>query len=246
MKRGLLMSGGGLDSLSVVALYHQHLGGIADVDYGNKGAYGESEANEWAARKYGLQYHHIQAVPYQVFGLHNHPLLKGGDDNPLREGEDIHTAIARNTLEVRNLYIAAHVITLGLVGGYDGMMTGFHKEHVSRPSPDATPEFFNALREVTRTATDVPFEFRAPFQEQGLERIGILAQSLRADPDVFKRGFNCYQSMTTKWCGECTHCVQRLIWAARLRDEHGIIVEWPKHSDWAHKVPAPGTYVQNP
>ncbi len=242
MKRGLLMSGGGLDSLSVVALYHDQLAGIMDVDYGNKGSFGEGNANRWSAQKYGLEYHHILAVPYQLFGIRDNSLLKGASGNPVREGESVQDAIMRNTLEIRNLYIGAHVALMALSRGYDGIMTGFHKEHVSRPSPDATPEFFAAFEKAVHAATDKRLEFRAPFQEQGLERIDILAQSLAADLEVWSHAFNCYESLTNAWCGTCTHCVKRPIWAAELRDKHNIIVDWPQHSQWEQRVPATGTY----
>jgi len=219
--RSLLMSGGGMDSISLLVLCPKP-DGVIWFDYGQKAAVGEFESNKYFCQKYNIPFH---AVPITDLSKRlTSPILKGSYPNQV-SGESWKPFLEGNRLEARNLLLLSHAVVFGLALGYAKIMTGFHKEPDDAPFPDATESFYERFMLAAKEATREDITFSAPFQEWEWDRIDILSRSLVEDPEIWN-AHDCYESLTDKPCGHCVHCVKRQEWKQQLIQRGVIIDAW--------------------
>lgn len=206
-QRGVILLGGGLDSITLLAVLRKTMD--ADVaalfiNYGQKAWLGEATSVTYFCNKYGVP---IKTLDVPINQIAESAILRGCAAN-------LGNVAALNKLEGRNIIFLSLAATFACSIGAEKVFVGFHQEPYPPPFPDATIaalESFNALLKVSH---DGKVRVTAPLAHMTRQQIVSLGGAL--DVDILNRSFTCYESQTLKECGECAHC--------RLKNE--MLKEW--------------------
>lgn len=199
MDDGVLLIGGGLDSVTVLVELCQrgYRPDLLHVDYGQKAAVKESQAIRYFANKYHVELHQMSIE------------LSGIAEADILIGTPIGRMPTDNKLEGRNIILIGLAATLACTLGRRSVYVGYHKEPKEAPFPDATGATLTAMGEVLQTAYGTRLELSAPLWDKS--RTEILRHARSIDKEIETKAWTCYENggQDGVECGKCTHCIQK-------------------------------------
>lgn len=212
MPKAIILSSGGLDSTTVLALAYDHFeGDIAALSilYGQKHKE-EVQCSKAVAKLYGVP-HHLVVLPtlFSQFGGAGSTVLEGGPDQPhltykqIAEGEGPSPTV----VPYRNGTLLSVAATCAVQLGAEWIYAGMHAEDARGWAyPDCTPEFLGAMANAIRVGTYDKVRLATPLQ--WMMKKDVVALGLRLNAP-FELTLSCYDGLRPA-CGKCPTCVERL------------------------------------
>lgn len=216
-KRALVLSSGGVDSTTCVAIAVDELGAknVATVSafYGQKHSK-ELEAAEKVAEYYGLEHYVIDLSKTGIFDKSECPLLAGRDEAIRHESYAEQIAhdgegMVRTYVPFRNGLLLSSVAALAMAAFPNDdvdIYLGAHADDAAGNAyADCSQEFTDAMTEAINIGTYGKVHTKAPLVN--LNKAGVVAKGLELGAP-YKYTWSCYEG-GDKPCGTCGTCIDR-------------------------------------
>lgn len=196
----LLLSGGGIDSNSLLSLLksEKEKFEVLHINYGQINCRQEQDSVDYFCTKYDV---FNTFYPIRLGANHWAPNCSLFKITPA--GSDVKT-IRRLTLESRNLMLISIAVSIVASKGGGTVYVAFHLEPDALMA-DTTPNFINNMNTIAHSSTYFPVTIRAPFFELGLDKNGIMDYAWENDKEIFTKSHYCHNKVK---CGVCDKCKQ--------------------------------------
>jgi len=210
----ILLCGGGLDSMTILAFSHSDpswggevsqrlkvpkIDSVLWVDYGQAASKYEKASVQWGCLRYGKKEMLTSSVTLDIKVMGNSPKMFGLDKN-FKQGVNKQDFYVRN----RNLMLCTLAIMYS-----DEIIIGAHAEPKSGAYPDAKISFFRGLEKSLNTLLRKPVRIHTPLQN--LDSYDILDLASRRDPELVSNTHSCCVGIKGG-CHQCGKC--------KMRDAH--------------------------
>lgn len=200
MKNGVIILSGGMDSVSLLYAYQNHIALALTFDYGSNHSEREIECAKYHCQQLGIE--HI-IIPLEFIGKHfNSSLLQGADAIP--EGNYDEENMKSTVVPFRN------GIMLSIACGFAesrGLQKVFIANHAGDHAiyPDCRATFIEAMTEAMAYGTYQGVRICAPFTGLNKSQIAVVGKKSGVD---FSKTYSCYKG-GEKHCGKCGTCSER-------------------------------------
>ncbi|MFO8110256.1 MAG: 7-cyano-7-deazaguanine synthase QueC [Thermoplasmata archaeon] len=205
MRRGVVLLSGGLDSATVMGIADSEVENISALTflYGQR-AEKEIECAKKLAEYYRVEKHQILNIP--LSDLTASSLLKGGEEIPVEENDEIPSTY----VPARNMILLSYGVSHAESVGADAVYIGANAVDFSG-YPDCRPEFYRAFQKAVDEGTkrgvgEIPIEIRVPLQNMSKKQIIQRGYELGVPYDLT---WSCYRG-DEQACGACDSCRLRL------------------------------------
>ncbi len=212
MMKALVLSSGGVDSTTLLAMACERFGAenvvAMSIYYGQKHSR-ELEAADKVAKYYGVR--HISSDLSEIFAASDCTLLKGRGDIP---HESYAEQIAQTNgspvstyVPFRNGLFLSAAASAALSEGCGVLMYGAHADDAAGNAyPDCSEEFVNAMARAISLGTGGELTLEAPFVTLNKTEVVKRGKALGVPYEIT---WSCYEGGDEP-CGKCATCLDRI------------------------------------
>ena len=212
MMKALVLSSGGVDSTTLLAMACERFGAenvvAMSIYYGQKHSR-ELEAADKVARYYGVR--HISSDLSEIFAASDCTLLKGRGDIPhesyAEQLAQTNGSPVSTYVPFRNGLFLSAAASAALSEGCGVLMYGAHADDAAGNAyPDCSEEFVNAMARAISLGTGGELTLEAPFVTLNKTEVVKRGKALGVPYEIT---WSCYEGGDEP-CGKCATCLDRI------------------------------------
>ncbi len=212
MMKALVLSSGGVDSTTLLAMACERFGAenvvAMSIYYGQKHSR-ELEAADKVAKYYGVR--HISSDLSEIFAASDCTLLKGRGDIPhesyAEQLAQTNGSPVSTYVPFRNGLFLSAAASAALSEGCGVLMYGAHADDAAGNAyPDCSEEFVNAMARAISLGTGGELTLEAPFVTLNKTEVVKRGKALGVPYEIT---WSCYEGGDEP-CGKCATCLDRI------------------------------------
>lgn len=200
MKSSLIVLSGGMDSVTLLYEYREHIALAVNFHYGSNHNEREAECARYHCNQLGIE---LLEINLDFMGQYFHSsLLDGADAVP--EGHYTDDNMRSTVVPFRNGIMLAVAAGIAESNGLTKLLIASHAgDHAIYP--DCRQGFIEAMGRAIEEGTYEDISLLAPYSALTKGQIAAIGKKLGID---YSRTYSCYKG-NEKHCGKCGTCVER-------------------------------------
>lgn len=199
-KDSVIVLSGGMDSVTLLHQYKEHIALAVTFDYGSNHNRREAECARWQCDQLGIEW---ICIPLDFMGRYfESSLLQGAEAIP--EGHYTAENMKSTVVPFRNGIMLSVACGLAESRGLKHVLIANHGgDHTIYP--DCRPGFIDAMSRAMQQGTFDGVDINAPYTNISKNDIAVLGAELGVD---YRHTYSCYKG-GEEHCGKCGTCVER-------------------------------------
>lgn len=199
-KDSVIVLSGGMDSVTLLHQYKEHIALAVTFDYGSNHNRREAECARWQCDQLGIEW---ICIPLDFMSRYfESSLLQGAEAIP--EGHYTAENMKSTVVPFRNGIMLSVACGLAESRGLKHVLIANHGgDHTIYP--DCRPGFIDAMSRAMQQGTFDGVDINAPYTNISKNDIAVLGAELGVD---YRHTYSCYKG-GEEHCGKCGTCVER-------------------------------------